>query len=108
MGFLDYLDQYEEKLKKVEKKEEPKKPVIKKITVKTEEFKKPFKIPPKKVIKNPIQEAHNRAVSILDGMPEDEVIEENEILQQNDEYTNVVPQQPKEFKTVKSHAAALL
>jgi hypothetical protein len=114
MGFFDYLDKYEEKLNKIKPviKEVKKEIIVKKPVVKIEEKKQPFKILPKKVIKNPIVETHNRAVSILEGLPDapsDEIVVVENVMNQSQQF---IPQQtqqiPTEFKTVKSHAAALL
>lgn len=68
---------------------------------------KPYRIPPKKVIKNPIQEAHGHAVDILDGLSDEPVIVEqmipgniNTMKAPQDSQPNVV--------TVAGHASALL
>jgi hypothetical protein len=113
MGFLNYLDNYEEKLQRVEK------PVVKKVIVKqpvkkvteakvVQKPKPAFQIQPKKIIKNPIVEAHKRAVDILDGLPETTITEN--VIQTQENTPNVNQQIPPSqiFKSVKSHASALL
>lgn len=74
------------------------------------EIKKPFKIPPKKEIINPILESKNRAISILDGLPDDNSIIINEESIKNSinisESKNF--QQNQAFESVANHASALL
>lgn len=86
-------------------------PTIKKV----ENQQKPFKIPPKKIVKNPIVEARNHALDILDGLPD--APEENlipVITEQNGINTMVInpniqkPQPPQNLESVAGHASALL
>ena len=85
------------------------------VVVKKETFahtiKKPFKIPPKKVIRNPIVEAKLHAINILDGLPD--TPEENRIpimMEQNGINTMIPQPQPFQHNldSVAGHASALL
>ena len=67
-----------------------------------------YKIPTKKVIKNPILESKQRAVNILDGLPErsDEIVIAEEI--HNRIINTSKPQPQQQNETVAGHASALL
>jgi len=74
-----------------------------------EKVKQPFKIPPKTVVKNPINELRSHAYNILDGMS-DEIDHSNLIQESNTINTNVQQfnnDQPN-LETVAGHASALL
>ena len=74
------------------------------------EIKKPFRIPPKKEIVSPLLEVKNRAVDILDGLPEDDAININESSIRNS--INIskpeIYQEKQTFASVADHASALL
>jgi hypothetical protein len=102
MGFMDYLDEYQERLEKKVVKEEVKKPVKPKIVVKKQivEQKKPYRIPPKNVITNKVNESYKRAIDILEGI--------NDEMNINEEVHNQSIQQKPAINSVQGHAAALL
>ena len=146
-GFLDYLDEFNNKQQKAPQQ----KPVVKKVVVEQkEEINKPkvlcmnveirsvegaqkvidklqewiskqeikehfelketpkptYKIPPKKVIKNPILEAKSRAVDILDGLPDENIITED--MFKSTINNSKAPNNQQHNETVASHASALL
>lgn len=73
---------------------------------KTKTKKKPYRIPPKKVNKSPVVETRSHAVNILDGLPDEPVVTE-----QNQSNINNNAQQHKpqfNLSSVKGHASALL
>ena len=60
-----------------------------------------YKIPPKKIIKSPVLEARNHALAILEGLPDDEIINEN--------HNNIgMKQNNTNLESVTGHASALL
>lgn len=72
-----------------------------------------FKIPPKKVVKDKIQETRSRAMDILDGLPEEPTINESLLLHQtnsinNQEQSNFSQDSKPNIETVAGHASALL
>ena len=68
-----------------------------------------YRIPPKKVLKNPILEAKSRAVDILNGLPErsDEVVISEEMHNSSINNSKLQSRQPQN-ETVAGHASALL
>lgn len=68
--------------------------------------KKPYRIIPKKVNKSPVVETRSHAVNILDGLPGEPVVTE----QNQTNINNIVQQQKPQFNldSVKGHASALL
>ena len=81
------------------------------------EKKKPFRIPPKKVIKGPvnpethINEARSHAMNILDGLPDEPIVEPTPMVQgmpgmQSMQTPTLAPQ--PNLESVQGHASALL
>lgn len=75
--------------------------------------KKVYKIPPKKIVKNPIVETRSHAIDILDGLPEEPVVTVNSELiseQHSQSNINTIKTQPLQntIETVAGHASALL
>lgn len=106
-GFLDYLDDYEQQVKKETQKpiSKPKKKSVKKVVKENKQpIKKHYKIPKKKIIKNKIVETHNHAADILDGLSNefDPNILENQNVQ------NVLQNNESDLDDVTGHASALL
>jgi len=68
--------------------------------------KRPYRIPPKKVNKNPVVETRSHATNILDGLPDEPVVTE----QNQSSINNIAHQQKPQFNldSVKGHASALL
>ena len=98
--FLNYLDNFEEKLnnltKKIDKKINENKKIVKKQV-------KSFKIKPKTVNVNKpkIIEYREHAVAILDGLPDEVVISEQQEIKNKQIIEHNLP-------SVKGHATALL
>lgn len=67
---------------------------------------KPYRIYPKKVNKSPVVETRSHAVDILDGLPDEPVVTE----QNQTSINNIAQQQKPQFNldSVKGHASALL
>lgn len=112
MGFLDYLDEYEDKLKKSTKKKIVKEVEETKKVVKKKPVKK-FKIKPKKIIKSPVNEARGHAINILDGLPDQPDTFKKEIATDQERQQIIEESQmtrPEDFNlnTVAGHASALL
>jgi len=68
---------------------------------------KPYRIPPKKVIRNKVQESTSHAVNILDGLSDDQPVSPNSQLSQMNGNMLNINSQPN-IDTVAGHASALL
>jgi len=66
-----------------------------------------YKIPTKKVIKNPILEAKQRARDILDGLPDENIITE-EMFKSTINNNKTINNNQQHSETVASHASSLL
>ena len=129
-GFINYLEEFETKITKKEiKKENPinilnindKIDSIDKANILIEKLqnwiskqqpeiikKETYRIPPKKIIKNPIKESTSRAVDILDDLPEENIINTELLENNNQNNINNNIQTIKNIETVSGHASALL
>lgn len=70
------------------------------------EEKSTYKIPSKKIIKNPLHETRSHAMDILDGLPDEIVI--NPIINEQNYQDNINNLNNPCLETVSSHASALL
>jgi len=73
----------------------------------TEQPKKDYKIPPKKVFENLVQKSRSRAIDILEGLPDDTVITEA-TLQTNINNMRQPQVLNQRMETVAEHASSLL
>jgi hypothetical protein len=104
-GFLNYLDKFQNR---IDSKIIPEKVVKKTIPVKVkQECKVPFKIKPKQVVKSKIVECRDRAMDILDGLPETPILSEN-INNGDNQMMPIHNEPPVNLNSVAGHASELL
>lgn len=70
--------------------------------------KEPYRIPPKKVVKNPLVETRSRAMDILDGLPDDETSINPELLPEHNSQNINKNKQQSNISSVAGHASSLL